>query len=629
MSGMSVEMILKLVDQATGPLRNVESELGRLQQQADRLNKQRLSGGVKASDWFENQKQIKATTEALRAQEAQMAKMNAAQSAAGYAFAAVVAERAGTAMVRGQEKALELAREHQKIVQSIATAGGLIGGEGKISGGILSASRNSGVKWEEIARGERELVALGGGDFVERLAPVRERLARLAKASEADPEHLYNMMFHYMELNKLNAQQAITALEVNYAQGKKGAYELKNMAMGLPKLEGLGLSYGLTGEQAARDLPAVLQMFRKVTGSPGEADTRLRHIMTKLTDPNEAKRIEKELGVDVYKVRAEAMKKGAEPLFAVLNALTDKIQGLGGKAGKVDEASGQVIGGDVKKLGAIARDYYFRSGLDAWRQMREQLKEFMPSDAEAEKIASESYAANNSTAAAAHERAANAWNMAMIKAATPWMELDKKVAAYTENAGNIAGDFAEKHAGAVAAGTAGATMGMWALAGIVARKAIEKAGAVFAGGMAGTPATAAVGGGLVSAVVKGGLAGVVMKGLWDYRDEIHGYLAGISPELARAEREKIHKEIFHERGRFLMPWEKAPTEEPQQHEPFSASWKRMEQMHHAFPDFLHTQIGRKNGQNTYGDMGPHLRGPRAPMSIGYGGETKHRPLSSI
>ena len=68
---------------------------------------------------------------------------------------------------------------------------------------------------------------LGGGDYMDKIAPVRARLAKLAKAAEAEPAELYNIMYHHMELLHLSAEDAYKALEVAYAMGKKGAYELK------------------------------------------------------------------------------------------------------------------------------------------------------------------------------------------------------------------------------------------------------------------------------------------------------------------------------------------------------------------------------------------------------------------
>ena len=72
---------------------------------------------------------------------------------------------------------------------------------------------------------------------------------------------------------------------------------------------------------SATNLPAVLQILRQLTGSVREADTRLRHGMSKLTSPGEAKRIKDELGLDVFELRRQAVSEGRDPLLAVAKEL--------------------------------------------------------------------------------------------------------------------------------------------------------------------------------------------------------------------------------------------------------------------------------------------------------------------
>ncbi len=289
MSGsMNVEMVLRLVDQATAPLRGVTSEFEKLEKAAKDLGR---GAGAKmgAHEYFEGLKRAGDEAEHTRRRVDELRDSLSRIGTTSLAFQDMASVGAGLA--KPMDTAIDKAREFQKQIRSITVAGDILGQDEAIGRGIMVASRASGLKWEEIARGERQLVELGGGEYVAKIAHVREQLAKLGKAAEADPAELYNMMYHYMELNHLTEQQAYEALAITYAQGKKGAYELKNMAAGLPKLEGLAMDYygKKAGWQVAVDIPAALQLLRKVTGSPGEADTRLRHLLTKLTDPNEAR----------------------------------------------------------------------------------------------------------------------------------------------------------------------------------------------------------------------------------------------------------------------------------------------------------------------------------------------------
>ena len=65
-------------------------------------------------------------------------------------------------------------------------------------------------------------------------------------------------MYHYMHLLKMTPEQALSAAEINYQQGKKGAFELKDLAEVMPRLIPLGQEY-MSNKQVATDLVALLQ----------------------------------------------------------------------------------------------------------------------------------------------------------------------------------------------------------------------------------------------------------------------------------------------------------------------------------------------------------------------------------
>jgi TP901 family phage tail tape measure protein len=475
---MSVEMVLKLIDKFSGPAKTAETEMGNLQKAAERLNEQR--GKIRTADWLEQQKALKAATEQAAAYQQQKNKVHAAEKAAVYAGAGALLAKTSSGVWRGAEKAVEEAGSFKRRIQSIATAGGLLGDEKKIGAGVLSTSLATGARWQDIAQGERQLVALGGGEFVDKISGIRERIARLHKASEAELPELYNAIYHYMELNGLSAQKSIEALEKNYLQGRKGAYELKDLAHGIPALSGLAKSYGLTGEQSAIDMPALLQLFRKVTGSPGEADTRLRHILTKLSSPNEADKIKEELGVDVFKTRTDAIAKGANPLLATLEAITNKLDAMGPKA--------------AEKIGAIARDYYFRAGLDAYRQMRPQMRDFMPSGDEARREVDRAYRANITSGG----RLEAARDAAYVKWGESFLPLKNWLNNTMAQGFRGVGGFAESHPNLTMPATVGAALGTAAASAFLLKLAAQKGIEALGEGMAKAAAKAAGGAGEVA-----------------------------------------------------------------------------------------------------------------------------------
>lgn len=422
MANMAVELLLKLVDQLSQPMGQATDSV---------KNFDRAIGETKGKgkDLFADQGRAADDYKAkLDSITDRMAKLGQIQM--GFSDAKRTFEAIGKPLDDMTAKAVEF----EKRMESIARAGGRLDLKDKLGKDILDVSKRTNVPWEEIAKGERHLVELGGGEFLDKVSPVRERLARLTYASESSAESLYSLLERYMKLGKMSAEQAMGALEINYAQGKKGAYELKNMAHGMPQLFSLGTSFGMSGQQAATDLPALLQILRQTTGSAGEADTRLRHGLQKLTDPKTLEKINEELGVDASAIRKGALAAGANPLLAVANAIADKL-GHMPEAGRVNNTTGQIDGADPEKLGGIARDFYFRSFLDAFSKMRDQMGEFSSTPAEARMQADIDFASRAATAAGALERLAiaadlNAVNRGKEQLETVKARADRKTWAY-------------------------------------------------------------------------------------------------------------------------------------------------------------------------------------------------------
>ncbi len=458
MASMAVELLLKLIDELSKPMGQATDSVGKF----DRVVGESKS---KSKDLFaDHGRSIEEYQKKLDGLTDRMAKISQIQS--GIAGAHQTFEALGKPLAEATKQAIEF----EKRVESIARGGGRLDLKDRIGKDILDVSKKANVPWEQIAAGERHLVSLGGGEWLDKIAPVRERLNRLAYAAEAKPETLYSLLERYMnpKVGDMSAQKAMAALEVNYDQGKRGSYELKDMARGLPELLGIGRSYGMDGYQAATDLPAILQQLRQLTGSAGEADTRLRHGLTKLTSPSEAGKIKEELGIDVFEERRRAIAEGRNPFLAVADAIADKLQASG--AGRVDEKAGAIVGADPEKLGAIARDFYFRSFLDAYAKSREGLKEFSPAPDDARRKVDEDFASRVATTAGALERLTIAADLAAVKAGETQLETAKSRADRKTKLYDAAGSLADKAPGVTSAG-----LSLW--------NTITNAGSLFTSGL--------------------------------------------------------------------------------------------------------------------------------------------------
>ncbi|KAB2878116.1 MAG: hypothetical protein F9K38_11765 [Pseudorhodoplanes sp.] len=103
---MNVEMILRLIDQASGPLRGVTSEVENLARRADNLNNAASPGSkIKASVWFEQQQAIRKAQEQAEAYEKQLRNVDGVLSGLAGSAAAFVAAHAGMKLLKEEATA--------------------------------------------------------------------------------------------------------------------------------------------------------------------------------------------------------------------------------------------------------------------------------------------------------------------------------------------------------------------------------------------------------------------------------------------------------------------------------------------------------------------------------------------
>lgn len=120
MSEMSVSMILKLVDQVTGPAKNVETELQKLKRATDVLNDIQ-KGPMKSPKWDEGLKAINQRRQEIEAlQKTEQRAASAAQAIAQETVAA--AEKVATSEQRAATAAQTAARETAAAKEGTATA---------------------------------------------------------------------------------------------------------------------------------------------------------------------------------------------------------------------------------------------------------------------------------------------------------------------------------------------------------------------------------------------------------------------------------------------------------------------------------------------------------------------------
>lgn len=112
--------------------------------------------------------------------------------------------------------------------------------------------------------------------------------------------------------------------------GKKGSFELKDMARYFPQLGAAAKDAGLTGTQGVATLGAALQIARKGTGDASEAATNTANFFQKMMSKETIKNL-KDHNVDVIKLMTEARQQGKNGMIVYLEEL-NKLLGDGSTA---------------------------------------------------------------------------------------------------------------------------------------------------------------------------------------------------------------------------------------------------------------------------------------------------------
>lgn len=158
-----------------------------------------------------------------------------------------------------------------------------------------------------------------------------EPIGKVATAYKADMADVGAATFSSIDNLKLPADQAARALDIMAYSGKRGAFELKDMAAAFPSLTASAQALGQRGAPAVADLAAALQIVRKGAGNSEEAATNLDNLLQKIGSPQTAKNFAK-MGVNLESEMKKAAKAGKSPIEAI-TALTNKA--LKGNLGRI------------------------------------------------------------------------------------------------------------------------------------------------------------------------------------------------------------------------------------------------------------------------------------------------------
>ncbi|MDO8608247.1 MAG: phage tail tape measure protein [Phaeospirillum sp.] len=186
----------------------------------------------------------------------------------------------------------------------------------------LSVAGETNQSVNDLAKAYKALVSAGlnNGQATEALRSI----GRAATASGADIEDLAKMSYTLIDTLGISPDGLSKEIDRLTFAGKKGSFELKDMARYLPTLGAAAKEAGLTGSEGVATLGASLQIARKGAGESSEAANNMKNFFQKMMSPETIKNMAKH-GVNVTKMMADAMKKGENPVEVYLAKLDSML----------------------------------------------------------------------------------------------------------------------------------------------------------------------------------------------------------------------------------------------------------------------------------------------------------------
>lgn len=234
-----------------------------------------------------------------------------------------VMETAGTAAVLGAPvvQAMRTSVDFKDQVRDIAITGDFDVAEEEQLSQVL---RGSALKWNqtqsEVARGTAVLIAGGIANAQElaRYAPVLSKTATATRASMDDLGSVAIALKDNLGIGAAGLERSMNMLA--YA-GKRGQFELADMAKWLPQLTPQFAALGITGERAVAEIGASLQIARRGAGSNDEAANNFKNFLSKVTAPDTIKDFSK-AGIDLQGGMRKLVSEGLTPVQAMLQLIT-------------------------------------------------------------------------------------------------------------------------------------------------------------------------------------------------------------------------------------------------------------------------------------------------------------------
>jgi hypothetical protein len=230
------------------------------------------------------------------------------------------------------------------------------------------AAKNPGISADGVLSGMRAFVTKTGD-----LATARKlsgTMATVASATGADPSEIGDAMADMSKKFDIKSVEGMQqAMAVLVEQGKKGSFELKDLAAQLPKVGAAAQRFGLDkGHKGIAKLGGLLQISREATGSSEQASSALeatfRQLVSKSGDLKDA-------GVNVFDKGGNARD--------IEDVLVESISKVGGKDMEKKKVGLQKIFGEegIRAISPLIDTFAtaVKEGTDPVKALRDRLGE--------------------------------------------------------------------------------------------------------------------------------------------------------------------------------------------------------------------------------------------------------------
>lgn len=348
----------------------------RLQQLRDRLgsagvatgnlssHERRLRGDIARTneELAEQERRLRATADRaqrLGAARDQFGKgMNMATGLAAGGFSAM---QTGQTMLRPITGARDDAAVHESAMTDIAQKADLSRDAARQMGDTVLEVASKANQLPEAIRAGIDTLSGFGLDPRQALA-MMQPIGRAATAYKADIADLSAAAFAANDNLKVPVAQTGKVIDIMAAAGKRGAFEIKDMASHFPALTAASQALGQHGTAAVADLSAALQIARKGAGSSDAAATNVANLLQKINSPGTVRAFKKNFGVDLPAALKRLYSEGKTPIEAIA------------------ELASKTVGGDLSKLGYLFEDAQVQGAL---RPLIQNLEEYRRIRAEA------------------------------------------------------------------------------------------------------------------------------------------------------------------------------------------------------------------------------------------------------